>query len=207
MLNEESFFSEAFKRIPKELINKIKNKRVGIAGAGGLGSNIAVALVRSGIKNLLIIDFDKVEYSNLNRQYYFYKHIGLYKVDALEEQLKNINPYINLEKHSVYLNEDNFDIFKDCEVIVEAFDKAESKEKIVDYAVRNKKYIVSGIGMAGDYSANIINTKRVGKYLYISGDFINEANEKNGLLASRVAIVANHQANMVLRILQNKYEV
>ena len=207
MLNKETFLGEAFKRLPKELINKIKNKKIGIAGAGGLGSNIAVALVRSGIQNLIIADFDKVEYSNLNRQYYFYKHVGQYKVDALEEQLKNINPYINIEKHNIYLDENNFDIFRNCDVIAEAFDKAKNKEKIVNYAVKNKKYIVSGVGMAGDYSANIIQTRKLGKYLYISGDFKNEANDENGLLASRVAITANHQANMILRILQNKYEV
>lgn len=207
MLNEETFISEAFKRLPKELINKIKNKTVGIAGVGGLGSNIAVALVRTGIKNLIIADFDKVEYSNLNRQYYFYKDVGMYKVDALLKQLKNINPYVNIKKYNQYLDESNFDIFKDCDVIVEAFDKAKNKEEIVDYAVRNKKFVVSGVGMAGDYSANIIQTKKFGKYLYISGDFKNEANDKNGLLASRVAITANHQANMVLRLLQDKYEV
>ncbi len=207
MLNEEVFISEAFKRLPKELINKTKNKTVGIAGVGGLGSNIAVALIRTGINNLIIADFDKVEYSNLNRQYYFYKHIGMSKVDALEEQLKNINPYINIEKYNHYLDKNNFDIFKDCDVIVEAFDKAKNKEEIVDYAIRNKKYIVSGVGMAGDFSANIIQTKKLGKYLYISGDFKHEANDKNGLLASRVAITANHQANMVIRLLQDKYEV
>jgi len=207
MLNKEAFFGEAFKRLPKELINKIKNKKIGIAGAGGLGSNIAVTLVRSGIEDLIIVDFDKVEYSNLNRQYYFYKHVGMYKVDALCQQLKNINPYIEVEKHNIYLNENNFDIFKNCDVIVEAFDKAINKEKLVNYAIKNKKYIVSGVGMAGDYSANIIKTKKFGKYLYISGDFINEANEDNGLLASRVAITANHQANIILRLVQDKYEV
>ena len=206
MLNEEKFMIETFKRLPKELINIIKNKRIAIAGAGGLGSNIAVALVRSGIKNLIICDFDKVEYSNLNRQYYFYKHVGMLKVDALEEQLKNINPYINIEKHNIYLDENNFDILKDSDIIVEAFDKADNKEKIVNFAIKNKKHIVSGVGMAGDFSANLIKTRKLGKYLYISGDLKNEANDKNGLLASRVAITANHQANMVLRLLQEKYD-
>jgi len=207
MLNEENFMIEAFKRLPKELINKIKNKNIAIAGAGGLGSNIAVALVRSGVRNLIIVDFDKVEYSNLNRQYYFYKHVGMSKVDALLEQLKSINPYVNVEKHDVYLDENNFDILLDSDVIVEAFDKASSKEKIVNFAIKNKKYIVSGVGMAGDFSANLIKTKKFGKYLYIRGDLINEANDENGLLASRVAITANHQANMVLRLLQEKYDV
>jgi sulfur carrier protein ThiS adenylyltransferase len=208
MLNKEIFISEAFKRLPKELINSINSKKVVIAGAGGLGSNIAVALVRSGISNLILIDFDKVEYSNLNRQYYFYKHIGMNKVDALEEQLKNINPFVTIEKHNVYLDENNYsEILLDCDIIVEAFDNAQNKENIVHFAIKNKKYIVSGIGMAGDYSANLIQTKKLGKYLYISGDFKNEANDENGLLASRVAITANHQANMVLRLLQDKYDV
>jgi len=207
MLNQEVFISEAFKRLPKDLYEKIKDKKVAIAGAGGLGSNIAVSLVRSGVKNLIICDFDKVEYSNLNRQYYFYKHIGMNKVDALEEQLKNINPFINIESYNIYLDNDNFDILSKSDVLVEAFDDANNKEKIVNFAVKNKKYIVSGVGMAGDFSSNLIKTRKLGKYLYLCGDLKNEANDENGLIASRVAIAANHQANMVMRLLQEKYEV
>jgi len=105
------------------------------------------------------------------------------------------------------LDENNFDIFDDCDIIVEAFDNPLSKEKLVNYAIKNSKYIVSGVGMAGDFSANLIKTLKFGKYLYICGDLTNGTYEKYGLFASRVSITAYHQANAVIRILLEKYEI
>ena len=207
-ISREEFLLSAFKRLPKGMFDELKSKKVGIAGAGGLGSNIAATLIRSGIMNLTIADFDKVEASNLNRQYYFYSHIGMNKVDALKEQLLKINPFAEIKTYNIYLNKDNFDdIFSDCDIIAEAFDKAENKAEIVNHYAKGGIPIVSGNGMAGDYSANMIKSRKLGDNLYISGDLVSEANDDNGLLASRVAVVANHQAHIIIRVLRNKKEV
>ena len=106
---------------------------IGIAGCGGVGSNIAVHLVRSGVKNFKLVDFDVIDQSNLNRQFYFTDQIGLLKVDALEINLKRISPDINIEKESVRLTSENIQsLFASCEIVVEGFDKAISKAMLLD---------------------------------------------------------------------------
>jgi len=190
-----------------EDIKKIlKTKTVGIAGCGGLGSNCAVALARSGIGNLIIADFDIIEESNLNRQYYFFDQIGLRKTTALKTNIERINPHINIESNDIILTEENIpDIFKNCDVIVEAFDKTEMKEMMMK-TVSNKmpeKYLVMGIGMAGWGANNLFTDKHFGK-LIICGDGVNEIRDDNPPLAPRVGIVANMQANVVLEIILGK---
>jgi len=207
-IKKDDFMKQFTSALPIGLYDIIKDKTIGIAGAGGLGSNIAVALVRTGLTKIIIADFDKVEFSNLNRQYYFYSHIGEYKVDALKEQLEKINPFVEIITYKKYLDRTNFsEVFQNCDIIVEAFDTAESKSEIIDYFISKNKTIFSGVGMAGIYSANLIKTKKLGKNLYLSGDFINEANSENGLIASRVAVAANHEANMIIRFLSGEKEV
>ncbi len=207
-IKKDDFMKQFTSALPIGLYDTIKDKVIGIAGAGGLGSNIAVALVRTGLTKIIIADFDRVEFSNLNRQYYFYSHVGEYKVDALKEQLERINPFVEITTSKKFLDRTNFsEIFKNCDIVVEAFDNAESKSEIIDHFISKGKTIFSGVGMAGIYSANIIKTKKLGKNLYLSGDFINEANSENGLIASRVAVAANHEANMIIRFLYGETEV
>lgn len=188
----------------------LKKGRVAIAGLGGLGSNVAIALARIGVGELKLIDFDVVEPSNLNRQQYFIKHIGMYKVDALKEILADINPFIKITTVREEVVKGNVDkLFNDVDIIVEAFDNPVNKAMLVnEILIKYKdKKIVSASGMAGIYSNNIIKTKRINSRLYICGDFINEAKIGEGLMAPRVSIVANHQANTVVRLLLNKKEV
>lgn len=107
--------------------------KIGIAGAGGLGSNVAVHLVRSGISSLKICDFDVIENSNLNRQFYFKDQIGQNKVNALFENLKRINPSLNLQIIQRKLDNSNLEnIYNDCDIIVEAFDKKEFKALLLE---------------------------------------------------------------------------
>jgi len=110
----------------------LKNKIVGIAGCGGLGSNCAVALARVGIGKIIIADFDTIEESNLNRQYYFFDQIGKKKVQCLKENIHMINPNVKVEAHNIMLDSNNIvDIYRNCDVIVEAFDKAKMKQMII----------------------------------------------------------------------------
>jgi sulfur carrier protein ThiS adenylyltransferase len=192
-----------------EDIKKIlKSKTVGIAGCGGLGSNCAVALARVGVGKLVIADFDKIEESNLNRQYYFYDQIGLEKAETLKQNLSRINPETLVEAHNEFLDEKKCaELFSECDVIVEAFDKTESKEMIMKAVSNNfsEKILIMGIGMAGWGANNLLHDKQFGNII-ICGDGLNEIGEENPPLAPRVGIVANMQANVVLDILLGKNE-
>lgn len=188
----------------EQIKEHLKEKTVGIAGCGGLGSNCAVALARVGIGNLVIADFDVVEYSNLNRQYYFYDQVGSSKVTSLAWNIRRINPLVFVTPYNLKLNPESIkEIFAGCDVIVEAFDMAEMKEMIIETVAScfSEKPLVVGSGMAGWGASNSIKTKMVCNNLFVCGDEISEISEDKPPLAPRVGIVANMQANLVLEIL------
>ena len=188
----------------------LKKGRVAIAGVGGLGSNVAISLARVGVGYIKIIDFDVVEPSNLNRQQYFIDQIGMKKVEALKENIQRINPFIKLVTVDENITKENVDnIFKDVDIIVEAFDNPINKAMLVNEVLTKfkDKKVVAASGMAGFYSNNIIESRKVNSRLYICGDFVNEARVGEGLMAPRVGIAANHEANMVVRLLLNEEEV
>lgn len=189
-----------------EIKSALISKTVGIAGCGGLGSNCAVALARVGVGKLIIADFDVIEESNLNRQYFFFDQIGMYKAPTLKENLLRINPKVNVSDHVVKLTPfDIVMIYKECDVIVEAFDKAEMKEMIVETVLSEfpQKQVVCGVGLAGWGGNNLIKTEQYRK-LYIVGDRSSETSEVDPPLAPRVGIVSNMMANVVLEILLGK---
>ncbi len=186
-----------------EIKNKLQNYTIGIAGAGGLGSNCAVSLARTGIGKLVIADFDTIDESNLNRQYYFYNQIGEKKVYALKENIRNINPATEIIIHDIKLTEDNIPkIFSNCDIIIEAFDIAEMKKILIETILSEMKQtpVISGSGMAGWGENNTLHSRQL-ENLYICGDEKSEVSKTNPPLAPRVAIVANMQANLVLEIL------
>ena len=183
---------------------RLKAACVGIAGAGGLGSAVAVALARVGVGRLVVADFDVVEPSNLNRQQYFIDQIGHPKVEALAANLLRINPYVAVEAHTTLLDPVNIpQIFSACCIVVEAFDRADMKAMLVDTVLSrmNGVTVVAASGLAGYGPNNAITTRKVASRLYLCGDGSSEAQPGNGLMAPRVAIAAGHQANQVLRII------
>jgi sulfur carrier protein ThiS adenylyltransferase len=183
---------------------KIKRSVVGIAGLGGLGSTVAMALVRIGVGKLILVDFDVVEPSNLNRQQYFVHQIGMDKVRALRENLLKINPYVKVQLYRERLDRNNVErIFKEAAVVVEAFDRAEEKAMLINVVSEKMpdKYIVAASGVAGYGDNNEIKTVRFSSKIFIVGDQKTAAQPGVGLMAPRVGIVAHHQANTVLRIL------
>ena len=206
----DEYYSLLTSRNSPDIQNKISNAIVGIAGCGGLGSNIAIAIARIGIKKLIIADYDSVEPSNLNRQQYNIDDIGKYKVDALENNIKKFNPYIEIEKHNYKVNNENlYNIYKDCSIIIEAFDRVYEKHMIISEFFNEKfkyKYLVTASGLAGFDSSNIIKTTKLSDNIYLCGDTISEAKEFNGLMSPRVMIAAGHQANMALRIIVDKLD-
>ncbi len=178
---------------------------VGIAGAGGLGSNCAMHLVRAGVKKLVIADFDVVGESNLNRQFFFRDQLGRKKVDALAENLRRIEPDLSLDLRDVRLAPDNIDwTFSGCSVIVEAFDSADAKSMLLHALLPLGKPIVSASGIAGWGRSLAIGQRRIGKNLILIGDTTSDI--RNGLapVSPRVGIAAAMEANAVVALLLNK---
>lgn len=183
---------------------KIKNAVVGIAGLGGLGSSVAVALARMGIGEMILVDYDLVEPSNLNRQQYFTDQIGIAKVQALRQNLRRINPYVKLKGVEVRVTQENIpDIFDGTDVIVEAFDSPEAKAMLCNTVLQRMPdtFFVGVSGIAGYGASDRIKITRFGERSFIVGDGIRAAEPHTGLMSPRVGVGAHHQANLVLRIL------
>ena len=192
------------------LHKQFSSATVAICGLGGLGSNIAVALARAGIGKLLLIDFDRVDITNLHRQQYKANQIGSYKADALAENLLEIAPYTELQAVTAKITEENFArLLKDADIVCEAFDDAECKAMIVNGVLEQlpQCYLVAASGMAGIDTPNTIKTRKVAKRFYLCGDEVSDVANTIGLVAPRVMLCAAHQAHTVLRILAGKYEV
>jgi sulfur carrier protein ThiS adenylyltransferase len=190
-----------------EIEDHLKKFRVGIAGAGGLGSNCAAALARAGLGTLVIADFDAVESSNISRQFYFISQIGMMKTAALKENLIRIRPDINIIIHQIELNRENIPaVFEGCHVIVEAFDRADMKKMIIETVQQEMPAItiIAGSGIAGWGNSNILKIRRIDDTLYVCGDESSEASVDLPPLAPRVGIVANMQADAVIEILMKK---
>ena len=193
----------------KELHRAFSSATVAVCGLGGLGSNIAIHLARAGIGKLILIDFDRVDITNLHRQQYKADQIGMYKTEALAENLKEIAPYLSLEVHTERITEANAaTLLKDADIICEAFDSAENKAMLTELVLTQMrdKYIVAASGMAGLYDANRIRTRKVTGKFYLCGDEESDVADGIGLVSSRVMLCAAHQAHTVLRLLANDFE-
>lgn len=203
-LSCEQFKEMLIERHGRTVYEKLKAATVGIAGLGGLGSNVAVALVRAGIGKLVIADFDAVEPSNLNRQNYFLEQVSSDKVKATIENLKKINPYAEIEGVSVKLEPENIPvIFKTCPIVAECFDKAGSKQMLIETILGSmeKTIVVAASGLAGYGKSNEIKTKRISERLIMVGDGENGIEKGLSLMACRVIIAAGHQANAIVELL------
>ena len=188
--------------------NAVSNACVAVCGLGGLGSNIASMLARLGVGKLILIDYDVVEPTNLNRQDYYISDIGKSKAIATSARIKNINPYIEVNCIEMKLTAENImEYVATADVVVEAFDNPDCKAMLVDTVMASSdKYVVASSGMAGYGSGNDIVTRHVFNKLYVVGDGTSEACCGSGLMSPRVSINAGHQANMVLRILLGNME-
>lgn len=189
--------------LPGDVASRLSGAKVGVAGLGGMGSHVAVALARSGIGTLVIADFDVVDGSNLFRQCYLPNDVGSRKTDALRETLSAIEPDIRIEVFDGRLDGDNApEVFSDCEVVCECLDQADQKAMLVESLLLGTGCtVVSCSGMAGFGSSNEIVTRKRMRRLYVCGDGVSEASEGPGLTAARVMVCAGHVANMAIRLL------
>lgn len=207
---KEEWMSALIERHGAKLQNAFSSSTVAICGLGGLGSNIAIALARAGIGKLLLIDFDRVDITNLHRQQYKADQIGKFKPEALAENLLEIAPYLEVKAITARITEEDFaDLLQDADVICEAFDNAEAKAMLVNAVLEHfpTAYLVAASGMAGMDTPNTIQTRKVMKRFYLCGDETCDVADTIGLVAPRVMLCAAHQAHTVLRILAGEYEV
>ena len=203
MLTHKEIYEALCKRHGKAVQDKLTKARVAIAGLGGLGSNIAIALARIGVGHLHLIDFDRVDLTNLNRQHYFIRHVGQYKTDALKEQILQINPYIQVVTDCLKITADKVpSLFADEDIICEAFDVPEQKAMLVNAVLETlpEKILLSGNGMAGYGNSNAIRTRQILPRFYLCGDEVS-GNDTKSLMAPRVAICAAHEANMAAALI------
>ena len=210
ILSEKEWTNALIARHGITLHKRFSSATVAICGLGGLGSNIALALARAGIGKLLLIDFDRVDITNLHRQQYKADQIGLYKADALAKNLTEIAPYIKLSSITEKITEDNLaTLLEGADIVCEAFDDVESKAMLVNGVLEKlpECYLVAASGMAGMDTPNSIKTRKITKRFYLCGDEVSDVTDTVGLVSPRVMICAAHQAHTVLRILAGEYEV
>ena len=207
---KEAWMGALNKRHGAKLQSRFTSATVAICGLGGLGSNIAIALARAGIGKLILIDFDRVDLSNLHRQQYRATQIGRYKTEALAENLREIAPYTEIETITERITEDNArTLLTGADIVCEAFDDAQAKAMLVNAVLEllPNAYLVAASGMAGMGTPNTIRTRKITKRFYLCGDEQSDAADPIGLVAPRVMLCAAHQAHTVLRILAGEYEV
>ena len=197
-------------RFGRELRERFEGARVAVCGLGGLGSNVAIALARSGVGTLDLYDFDRVDITNLNRQQYEVSQLGMLKTQALPENLARIAPFCQVNATTLRISEvDIPGLFDADDVVCECFDRAEAKAMLVQGVLEAYpgKPLVSASGMAGLGSANSIRTRKIGHSWYLCGDGSSDVADGLGLVSSRVLACAAHEAHMVLRILAGEVDV
>ena len=193
----------------EKLQRKFETATVAVCGLGGMGSAISIALARAGIGKLILIDFDRVDVTNLHRQQYKADQIGIYKTEAMKQNLLEIAPYLETETHAVRITESNAeDLLGAADIICEAFDSAEAKAMLVNLVLEKmpSKYLTAASGMAGIDSANTIKTRRIADRFYLCGDQVSDVENASYLLSSRFMLCAAHEAHAVLRILSEEFD-
>lgn len=210
MISRDEWNEALIARHGQELHDRFSSATAAICGLGGLGSNIAIALARAGIGRLILVDFDRVDITNLHRQQYKADQLGEYKTEALAANLLEISPYTEVKGVTEKVTEDNFlELLEGADIVCEAFDNAEAKAMLVNGVLQKlpECYLVAASGMAGMGSPNRIETRRITDRFYLCGDGVSDVEETMGLVAPRVMLCAAHQAQTVLRILAGEYEV
>ena len=200
----ETLREDLIRKLGEEKLLIIEDSRIGIAGAGGLGSNCAHNLVRSGFKKFTIVDFDTITPSNLDRQFYFLDQVGKKKVDTLKINLCRINPELDIETEAVIITENNIkELFKDCHIVVECLDSAEGKGMLVNQLLPEGKFIVSASGLGGVGSSDEIKVHKIKENLVIIGDLRSDIKDRPAL-SPRVSIAAAKEADAVLEYVLKK---
>ncbi len=194
-MNVNSYLTDAQRTV-------LEKAKIGVAGLGGLGSNVLSHLVRAGIRRFVAADFDVVSASNLNRQFFFADQVGRKKTAALAENLRRIDPELELDFRDLKLTGENTqELFADCDVVVEAFDKADAKTMLIAALADSGIPVVAASGLAGFGKSNEIRVRKAGKALYLVGDLVSGISPELAPVSPRVGIAAALEANTVIALL------
>jgi sulfur carrier protein ThiS adenylyltransferase len=186
-------------------IELLQNMKIGIAGAGGIGSNCALLLTRSGVQHFTIADFDRVCASNLNRQAFSAAHIGRMKVECLKEVCIAINPDVSIVTCPVRIDRSLIhSLFDGCDIIIEAFDCAASKALLFEEYIHSGKLLVGASGIAGIGNTAAIVVRKLHKNCFIVGDETSAVSEILKPYAPRVMVAAAKMADIVLDWIINR---
>lgn len=187
----------------QEIRNILKNKTVGIAGAGGLGSNCAITLARTGVGRIISVDYDDISFEQIDRQYYFFNQLGKKKVLALKDILREVAPTVSIVPLAVRLQRHHIvPIFKPCDVIIEALDLPETKSMFIQ-EVRQElpsTPIVASTKISCRLPATRMQIQQT-DLLYLCGYFGDELADEHPPLAPKVAMLANLQADLAVNLL------
>lgn len=176
--------------------------KIGIAGIGGIGSNIARHLAQSQVKEIKLVDFDRVEASNLNRQFYFFSQIGEKKTSSLAKNLKEIFPKMHIETINKKITPENVaTLFSDCSVVVEGFDDKTLKKMIIEELGKTDTVVVSASGIAGK-NMDAVTIRKLG-HCHIVGDFVSDQKEFK-FFPPKIAMVASIMAAIILRYIEDE---
>ncbi len=209
-LSREQIFNLLALRHGQQRQEKIAQACIGIAGLGGIGSHVAVLLARMGVKSLVLVDFDKVDETNLHRQHYEMQDIGKDKTKALHAHLMHINPYIDYIFHTERIHSENCShLFSSCDIICEAFDDAEQKAMLTETVLTKmpKSVLVASSGMAGIKSPNSLYVKKKMNNFYLCGDEKSDIKEEKSVFAPRVSLCASMQATVIIQIITNEIDL
>lgn len=198
------FETSLIQKMGPAVVERLREIKVGIAGVGGLGSNCAANLVRCGFRRLKLVDYDTVEASNLDRQFYFADQVGLTKVDALKHNLLRINPQLDVEALVLRIGEgDSGNIFNECDIVAECLDSAEAKSQLVAELLPLGRLIVAASGLGGYGKTDQIKVHRITENLVIVGDLTSDTAD-HPALSPRVSITAAKQADVILEYCRDK---
>ena len=191
------------KGLSPEQSSLLQAAQVAIFGLGGLGSNVAMWLARLGVGQLLLYDFDRVELSNLNRQYYFVEDVGEYKAVALLKHLRAVNPYGDYQSRVVRLTQDNLaELVGTAPIICEALDKPETKALLVNGVLESfpDKFLVAASGLAGFGTSDSMQVRQITPHFYLCGDGSSSFLDLP-LCGARVGLCAAQEALTIARII------
>lgn len=185
----------------------LRSVRIGIIGAGGLGSNCAVHLVRSGFTDLVLADADEVEASNLNRQHFTLAQVGCPKVTALRDNLLAINPEARITAHPLHVDARNMtELFGTCDAVVEAVDDPRTKKLIVETMTPAGRFVVGASGLGGFGRAGSMTVRNVRPGLVIVGDHVTPCDIPNPPMSPSVGMAAAMQADVILNHFHTLYK-
>lgn len=156
-------------QIGKENIEKLKKSTVLIIGLGGVGGYALESIVRSGIQNLIIVDADTIESSNLNRQLIsLQSNIGEKKVDAFEKRILDINPNAKIKKIDQYITEENINLLfeEKIDYLIDACDTVQTKKLIIKQCINKKIPMISCMGMGRKLDISKIKVQDIRKTSY-----------------------------------------